>query len=90
MWIFQIAQNLEIASATKVILARGAQAENVFWQVGGLATLGTTSVFEGILLSKTLIAANTGARINGRLFAQTAVTLQKNLVTQPNMGWPRF
>ncbi len=90
VWIFQIAQNLDIASATKVILARGAKAENVFWQVGGLATLGTTSVFEGILLSKTLIAANTGARINGRLFAQTAVTLQQNVVTQPNVGWPRF
>ena len=84
VWIFQIAQNLDIASAVKVILTRGAQAENVFWQVGGLATLGTTSVFEGILLSKTLIAANTGAQINGRLFAQTAVTLQQNVVTQPN------
>ena len=84
IWIFQIAQNLDLASAKKVILTRGALAKNVFWQVGGVATLGTTSVFEGILLSKTMIAANTGARINGRLFAQTAVTLQKNVVTQPN------
>jgi hypothetical protein len=34
-------------------------------------------------LSKQLIAMQTGASINGRLFAQTAVTLQMNAVTQP-------
>jgi len=45
--------------------------------------LGTTSHFEGIVLSKTLIAVKTGASINGRLFAQTAVTLQMNKVTAP-------
>jgi hypothetical protein len=89
VWIFQIAQNLELASATKIILARGATADNVFWQVGGLATLDTTSVFQGILLSKTMIAANTGAQITGRLFAQTAVTLQKNVVKQPGKGGSR-
>jgi hypothetical protein len=38
---------------------------------------------EGIVLCKSLIALQTGASINGRLFAQTAVTLQKNAVTQP-------
>ena len=48
----------------------------------GLTTLGTTSHFEGTLLSKTLIAMQTGASINGRLFSQTAVTLQKNVVTK--------
>jgi hypothetical protein len=87
VWIFQIAQNLDLASATSIILTRGALAKNVFWQVGGLATLGTTSIFQGILLSQTLIAANTGASINGRLLAQTAVTLQKNVVRQPNVVW---
>ena len=65
------------------ILAGGALAKNIFWQVAGSATLGTTAHFEGIILGKTLIAVNTGASVNGRLLAQTAVTLQMNAVTQP-------
>jgi hypothetical protein len=84
VWIFQIAGNLNESNGIAVHLAGGAQAKNIFWQVAGLATLGTTSHFEGILLSKTLIAIQTGASVNGRLYAQTAVTLQMNVVTQPN------
>jgi hypothetical protein len=83
VWIFQIAGNLKVSNGIKVHLAGGALAKNVFWQVGGLATFGTTSHVEGIILSKTMIAMQTGATINGRLYAQTAVTLQKNAVTQP-------
>ena len=55
----------------------------MFWQTGGAAAIGTTAHFEGTILSKTLIAMKTGASINGRLLAQTAVTLQKNVVTKP-------
>lgn len=46
-------------------------------------TIGTTAHFEGVILAKTMIAVNTGASVNGRLLAQTAVTLQMNAVTQP-------
>ncbi|MDZ4685672.1 MAG: ice-binding family protein [Planctomycetaceae bacterium] len=83
VWILQIAGNLELANARKVLLRGGALPRNIFWQVGGQATLGTTSQFNGTILSKTLIAMNTGAAINGRLLAQTAVTLQKNVVKRP-------
>lgn len=82
-WIFQIAGKLKLSNGIAVHLSGGALAKNVFWQVAGLATLGTTSHFEGNLLSKTLIAMQTGASINGRLFAQTAVTLQMNVVNKP-------
>ena len=82
VWIFQIAGNLKLSNAIAVHLSGGAQAKNIFWQVAGLATLGTTSHFEGTILSKTLIAMQTGASINGKLFSQTAVTLQKNVVTK--------
>ena len=61
----------------------GAQAKNIFWQVAGAVTIGTTAHLEGVVLAKTLIAVNTGASVNGRLLAQTAVTLQMNSVTQP-------
>lgn len=83
VWIFQIAQDLSLADGKAVILNGNAQAQNIFWQVAGKVNLGTTSHFEGIILSKTLIAMNTSASINGRLFAQTAVTLQMNDVRAP-------
>ena len=78
-----MAQNVNIASATSVFLTGGAKAKNVFWQVAGQVTMGTTSHFEGVVLSATQIAMATGASINGRLYAQTAVTLEMNTVTVP-------
>lgn len=83
VWIFQIAGNLTQAAATKVILAHGALAKNIFWQVAGVASFGATAHSEGVILGKTGITSVTGATFNGRLLAQTAVTLQSNTVTQP-------
>ncbi|MBM2811492.1 MAG: hypothetical protein HW416_2251 [Chloroflexi bacterium] len=83
VWIFQVAGTLNQASATRVILAGGALPKNIFWQVAGAVTLGTTAHFNGVVLAKTKIAVNTGASVNGRLLAQTAVTLQMNAVTAP-------
>ena len=83
VWIFQISGNLTLASAKQIVLSGGALAKNIFWQVAGSATLGTTSVFPGVLLCQTLIAVETGATVNGRLLAQTAVTLDTATVTAP-------
>ncbi len=83
VFIFQIAGTLLQASATRVTLAGGAQAKNIFWQVAGGVAIGTTAHFEGVLLAKTNVAVKTGASVQGRLLAQTAVTLQMNAVTQP-------
>ena len=83
VWVFQVAGTMDQASATRVTLTGGAQAKNIFWQVAGAVTIGTTAHLEGVVLAKTLIAVNTGASVNGRLLAQTAVTLQQNAVTQP-------
>jgi len=82
VWIFQIAGGLTQASATRVILAGGALAQNVFWQVFGVVDLGTTAHLEGVVLSQTSITLRTGASVNGRLLAQTAVTLDGNTVVQ--------
>jgi len=64
-------------------LIGGAQAKNIVWVVAGQATLGTNADFSGIILSKTLISLNTGAKVTGRLLAQTAVTLIASTVTNP-------
>jgi hypothetical protein len=65
------------ASGVQVILSGGAQAKNIFWQVAGQVTLGTTSHFEGIVLCQTQIAMKTSSTMNGRLLAQSQVTLDK-------------
>ena len=83
VWIFQIAGDLALSGSTKVFLSGGALAKNVFWQVAGQATLGTTSHFEGILLSQTAINLRTAASMTGRALAQAAVVLDSNAVTQP-------
>ncbi|MFZ2411666.1 MAG: ice-binding family protein [Candidatus Methanoperedens sp.] len=84
VWIFQIAQDLTVGNGAKVTLSGGAQAKNIFWQVAGQTTLGTTSVFNGIILDQTAIVVNTGATLNGRALAQTAVTLIANVITAPS------
>ena len=83
VWIFQIAGRLTQASATKVILKGGALRKNIFWQAAGAVSIGTTADFEGVLLAKTKIAMKTEAVANGRLLAQTAVTLIHNTVVEP-------
>lgn len=83
VWIFQIAQGLTVSSGVHIVLAGGALAKNIFWATFGATELGTTSHFEGVIMSQTSIAMKTGATINGRLFAGTAVTLEQNPVSQP-------
>ena len=84
VWILQIAGTMNEAVSTKVTLAGGALASNIFWQVAEATTIGSYAHFEGVILSKTMIAVNTGASVNGRLLAQTAVTLQMNTITAPS------
>jgi len=81
VWIFQISGDLNQSAATNITLNGGAQAKNIFWQVAGEATFGTTSHFEGNLLSMTGITLQTGASMNGRALAQTAVILDANAIT---------
>jgi len=83
VWIFQIAQTLTVGNGVHVTLSGGAQAKNIFWQVAGQTTLGTTSVFNGNILAKTNITMTAGARLNGRALAQTAVTLIANTIVKP-------
>ncbi|MFA4848829.1 MAG: ice-binding family protein [Methanoregula sp.] len=83
VWVFQIPGTLDISSGKHVILSGGAQKQNIFWQVAGVTTLGTTSVFEGTILSQTKIALQTGASLNGRALAQTEVTLDSNKINVP-------
>ncbi|KAJ5613403.1 hypothetical protein N7510_006597 [Penicillium lagena] len=84
VWIFQMGTTLITASSSRVVLTNGAQACNVFWQVGSSATLGTGSTFVGTIMALTSITATTNVAIQGRLLAlNAAVTLDDNKITVP-------
>src|ERR1051325_8539158 len=81
VWIFQMASTLTTTSGRQVILAGGAKASNIFWQVGSSATLGTTSVFKGTIMALASVTLTTGATLEGRALARTAaVSLDANTV----------
>jgi hypothetical protein len=83
VWIFQIAQNLTLASGAIVHLSGGALASNIFWQVAGQVTLEASATIEGNILCFTLIEMKSLATLNGRALAQTAVTLIANTIALP-------
>lgn len=82
VFIFQVGSTLTTASASHVNLINGAQACNIFWQIGSSATLGTSSVFTGDILALTSISVNDGVTVNGRTLARNgAVTLINDTIT---------
>ncbi len=84
VFIFQAASTLTTASSSTIALENGAQACNVFWQVGSSATLGTTTNFAGTIIATTSITLDTGATVNGRALAiGGAVTMDGNTITVP-------
>jgi hypothetical protein len=81
VYVFQTGTTLTTASNSSVVLANGATAANVFWQVGSSATLGTNTVFAGSVLALISDTITTGSSVNGRVFALTgAVTLDTNAI----------
>lgn len=81
VWIFQAGSTLITATDSVVNLVGGAQASNIFWQVGSSATLGTGTDFAGSILASESITLNTGAMIDGGLYALNgAVTLEGNSI----------
>ena len=84
VFIFQMASTLTTSQNSRIILAGGAQAFNVFWQVGTSATLGIDSVFNGSILADQSITMGGYATLAGRLAARTGtVTLTSNTITSP-------
>jgi hypothetical protein len=87
VFIFKAGDTLITAGSSQVVLTNGAQAGNVFWQVGSSATLGTDSTFRGTILALASITLTTGANVEGRVWAHTgAVTMDGNHVGLPRLA----
>ncbi|MEP9361705.1 ice-binding family protein [Nocardioides sp. CN2-186] len=89
VFVFQAGSTLNTASSSTVALIGGAQACNVYWQVGSSATIGTTTTFVGSVLALTSISLQTGATVQGRMLARNGqVSLDSNTITQPVCAAP--
>ncbi len=84
VWIFQMGSTFTMGANSNVVLINGAQASNVFWQVGSSATIGADADFAGTMMAQTSISLGAGANVDGRLLAQNgAVALVSNTVAIP-------
>jgi len=82
IFVFQMGTTLTTATGASIDLINDAEADNVFWQVGSSATLGTGTSFYGSILADQSITMNTGASLSGRALAlNAAVTLDDNIIT---------
>ena len=86
VFVFQIGSTLTTASSSSILLINGAQAGNVFWQVGSSATLGTGTSFDGSILADQSITFDIGASMSGSALAMNgAVTLDDNNINIPTV-----
>jgi hypothetical protein len=91
VWIFQIAADLQMGSMRNIILAGGAQARNIFWQVGTSVNIGTFAVFKGTIMSNQGIVMMTSSTLEGRALAFTAgITYNGNSGSLPTPEAPIF
>jgi hypothetical protein len=91
VWVFQMASTLTVEVGRKVILTGGAQARNIFWQVGSSATLDTSSVFKGTIMAYASITMNASSTLDGRALVQVgAVTFNGDGGSLPEPEAPRF
>jgi hypothetical protein len=82
VFIIQTTGSVKQAYATEVVLTNKARAENIFWVVAQEVVVEAGSHLKGVLLVKTGVTFVTGSTLEGRIFAQTAVTLQSAKITK--------
>ena len=89
VFVFQVASALTTASDSSVVLTNGAQACNVYWQIGSSATLGTRTDFVGNILAHTSVTLTTEATVRGRVLASNgSVTMDDNTITRATCTTP--
>jgi hypothetical protein len=96
IWVFQMAQTLTVggpgaAFPQSIILAGGAQAKNIFWQVGSFATINAAGggTMVGTIISQAGASFSTVGNVsivtlNGRVLSLGAsVTLVDTVINVP-------
>jgi hypothetical protein len=87
VWIFQIASTLTTVGGAggDIILSGGAQAKNIYWQVGSSATLGGYTKFKGNILALTSITMGVYSVADGRMLARNGAVsmVSTNTINKP-------
>ena len=84
IFIFQITGDLYVAPTVRITLSGGAQPKNIFWQVSGKVTLGSTSVTAGTIMSQLTFEMKNFAQLNGRALVKNGkLLLSQNVITRP-------
>ena len=84
LFVFRIGTTLITTGTSSVNFINGTTAANTWLQVGSSATLGTGTAYGGNIIAQASDTLNTGASLDGRLFAITgAATLDTNTITTP-------
>jgi hypothetical protein len=81
IWIFQAKSDLTTGSSSGIVFENGGIPCDVLWEVPTQATLGTDSTFVGTIMAGTSIVMDHGATLDGRAWAEAAVTLDDNIIT---------
>jgi hypothetical protein len=71
VFVFISSSTLLAGATTTVLLKDGAQAKNVYWICGSVATIGADTHIEGSILAGSAITFGAGASINGLTYAVT-------------------
>jgi len=83
VWVIKTTGTLSQTAATQVLLTGGALPQNVFWQVAGVVSIGSSAQMQGVIMSASDINLITSATVKGRLYSKTTVAMDNNTVTQP-------
>jgi type VI secretion system secreted protein VgrG len=83
LWVFQVATALTTGTSAEVLLSGGADAKNVFWQVGSSATLGQTTIFKGNIIAAVSVTMVQGSSLVGRALSKAGITMDDATITLP-------
>lgn len=89
LFVFQIGSTLTTATSASISLINGANASNVWFQVGSSTTLATGTFFQGSIIALTSNTLATSVTMDGRILAiNGAVTLDTASIEVPVAAIP--
>jgi hypothetical protein len=86
VWVFQSDASITVDDDTRIVLANGALAQNVFWVAGSLIAVGSDAEMQGVLLADGNIVLGANSTLLGRAFTVGGLlSLASNSVTMPSL-----